>query len=512
MSAARSNPTSPTSRPTPSGGLPFVYVVAAVAAVGGLLFGYDTGVISGALLFIKLDFRLSAFQQEVVVSAVLLGATLGAISGGWLADTFGRRRLLIATGAIFAAGAIGAAFAISLAWLIVGRMIVGLGIGFASFTAPLYISEVAPPAARGWLVSLNQLAITLGIVVSYLVDYAFAGIDGWRWMLGLAVIPGIALIAGMLLLPESPRWLVGQGRVDAARAVLTPIRAMGGFRRVNPVNPVDSGNQGDPAGDAAAMSAPPRDAVVEGELHEIGESLTHEQGSWSEVFGPFIRPALIVGVGLAVFQQVTGINTVIYYAPTILRTAGFSTASGAILATAGVGVVNVVMTVVALRLIDRLGRRILLLVGLVGMFLALAVLGLAFALPRLSSGLSVIAVASLMVYVGAFAIGLGPIFWLLIAEIYPLRMRGRAMSVATTLNWGSNLLVALTFLTLVQALGSAATFWLYALLTVGAWVFTYFLVPETKGRTLEQIQASWHQRESPEPPLVESGDGRRAGA
>jgi MFS family permease len=484
-----------------------VYVVAAIAAVGGLLFGYDTGVISGALLFIKQDFHLSAFLQEVVVSAVLLGATLGAISGGRLADTVGRRRLLIATGIIFAAGALFTAFAPSVAWLVIGRVIVGFGIGFASFTAPLYISEVAPPAARGWLVSLNQLAITVGIVVSYLVDYAFAGIGAWRWMLGLAVIPGIALVVGMLLLPASPSWLVGQGRMDDARAVLERIRSTNP-QLTGAAEPVVSSV----AETAASGTTRPdqRDALVEEELREIRESLTHEQGSWSEVFGRYIRPALIVGAGLAIFQQVTGINTVIYYAPTILRSAGFSTASGAILATAGIGVVNVIMTLVAMRLIDRLGRRVLLLVGLVGMFLALAALGLAFALPRLSGGLGWIAVVSLMVYVGAFAIGLGPIFWLLIAEIYPLRMRGRAMSVATTLNWGSNLLVALTFLTLVELLGSAGRFWLYALLSVGAFAFTYFLVPETKGRTLEQIQEFWRGQEN-EPPTVEPGTGRPAG-
>jgi MFS family permease len=208
--------------------IPYVYLVAAIAAVGGLLFGYDTSVISGALLFIWRDFRLTSFQQEEVVSGVLLGVTIDAIFGGRPAARFGRRRLLLVTGMIFAAGALLTAFSPTVAWLIVGRIVVGFAIGLASFTVPLYISEVAPLEARGWLVSLNQLAIAVGIVVSYLVDYVFAGSGGWRWMLGLALIPGAILTLGMLVLPASPRWLMSQGRTQEARAVLRRIRARAG--------------------------------------------------------------------------------------------------------------------------------------------------------------------------------------------------------------------------------------------------------------------------------------------
>jgi sugar porter (SP) family MFS transporter len=436
----------------------FVTMVAGISALGGLLFGYDTGVISGAILFIQQDFALSGTLEEVVISSVLLGAVIGAAVGGPLADGMGRRRALILTAVIFALGAVGTALAPDVAWLIAGRVIVGAAIGAASFTAPLYISEVSPVAIRGRLVSLNQIALTAGIVVSYLVDYALSGARGWRWMFGLAAIPAVALGVGMLFVPESPRWLISRALPEKAHAVLQRIRGT---------------------------------ADVDGELTEIRTSVDQQSGGWTELLSPLVRPALIVGIGLAIFQQVTGINTVIYYAPTIFQFAGFTSASVAILATVGVGVVNLAMTVVAMLLLDRVGRRPLLLVGLAGMVLSLGVLGLAFAVPALQANLGWIAVGSLMAYVGSFAIGLGPVFWLLISEIYPLKIRGLAMSVATVANWGMNLLVALTFLTLIQLMGRPATFWLYGVVGVGAWIFAYRLVPETKGRTLEDIEAHW---------------------
>jgi SP family galactose:H+ symporter-like MFS transporter len=210
-----------------------------------------------------------------------------------------------------------------------------------------------------------------------------------------------------------------------------------------------------------------------------------------------VRPALIVGVGLAILQQITGINTVIYYAPMIFEFTGAKSASASILATIGVGVVNVAMTVVALLLVDRVGRRPLLLIGLTGMIIGLGVLGLAFQLPSLSGSLGWIAEISLMLYVGAFAIGLGPVFWLLISEIYPLKIRGVAMSVATSANWGANLFVALTFLTLIQTTGRSSTFWIYGLVGIGAWLFTWFYVPETKGRSLEDIESHWKAGKHP---------------
>jgi SP family galactose:H+ symporter-like MFS transporter len=442
----------------------FVYLAAAISALGGMLFGYDIGVISGAILFIKKDFSLSPGMEEIVVSSVLLGSLLGAVGGGILADRLGRRRLLIITAVVFGLGAIGAALAPGTAWLIAARIVAGTAIGIASFVAPLYISEIAPVTIRGKLVSINQVAITCGIVVSYVIDYAFAGSGAWRWMFALAVVPAGAFGIGLVFIPNSPRWLAARGHVDQARAVLKRIR--GG-------------------------------AQVEGELDEIRHSVALQKGHWSELFSPLLRPAMIVGVGLAIAQQITGINTVIYYAPTIFRFAGLSSASVAILASVGVGIVNLVLTVVAMQLIDRVGRRPLLLVSLAGMALSLFVLGLAFSLPQLSGSLGWIAVSSLMVYVGSFAVGMGPVFWLILSEIYPLRIRGRAMSVGTVANWSANLIVALSFLTLTQALGKPATFWLYGAVSIGSWFFGFFLVPETKGRSLEEIEAHWRAGKHP---------------
>ncbi|HKM85117.1 MAG TPA: sugar porter family MFS transporter [Terriglobales bacterium] len=437
----------------------FVYVAAVFAALGGLLFGYDTGVISGAVLFITKQFALSLFPTELVVAVVLLGAAVGALSGGRIADWLGRRLTLFITSLIFIAGAIVCALARSLPILVAGRLIVGLGIGLSS-VVPVYISEISPANARGWQASLYQLAITIGILSAYLVDYAFAGSEGWRWMLGLAAIPGVLLGLGMIALPETPRWLLERGRADDARKVLRRIR----------------GN-----------------ADIEAEFQDIQNTLSvaSERGRFSDLLLPAVRPALIIGVGLAVFQQVTGINTVIYYAPHIIQAAGISSASGAILATAGVGLVNVIMTVVSMMLIERVGRRPLLLTGIVGMIISLGVLGLAFQLSIRSTTLAWVAVITLMAYVASFAISLGPIFWLLIAEIYPLRIRGLASGTAATSNWASNLVVSLTFLSLVQVLGPSWTFWLYGVMAIAAWIFSYYLVPETKGRTLEEIEEHW---------------------
>jgi SP family galactose:H+ symporter-like MFS transporter len=443
-------------------GTKFVYIAALFAALGGLLFGYDTGVISGAHIFIKREFGLTTAAEEIVVSGVLLGATIGAIFGGKAADLFGRRRVLLVTAAIFGIGALASAVAPSPTILIISRVVLGLAIGLASTNVPVYLSEVAPPHARGWVVSLFQLAVTVGIVVAYLTDYAFAAIEeGWRWMLGLAVAPALVFGTGMFFLPETPRWLIRGGHHEVAHRVLVRIR---GFADVNV------------------------------EIEEIKASLAQqaESGHWTDLLHRQVRLALVVGLGLAIFQQITGINTVIYYAPKILQTAGFNSASGAILATVGVGVVNVAMTIIAMFLVDRAGRRPLLLVGIAGMIVTLGVLGLSFRYP--SEQLAWIAVTCLMGYVASFAIGLGPIFWLLIAEIYPLKIRGLAEGTAATFNWASNLIVSLTFLTLVEKLGASSTFFLYALASVLSWLFAYYFVPETKGRTLEQIEAFWRAR------------------
>jgi SP family galactose:H+ symporter-like MFS transporter len=451
-----------------------VVLIASTAAVCGLLFGYDTGVISGALLFLKKDFALSAFEQGIVTSAVLVGATLGAGFSGHLADRFGRRRMVIALAVLFFIASLVTGLAPTVAWLIFGRILVGIAIGVCSYTGPLYISEISPAESRGSLVSLNQLLITVGILVSYLADFLLAGGEHWRWMFGLAAIPSVVLAVGMLLLPESPRWLVYKGRPDLAEKVL---------RRVLPEEDINR--------ELAAITS----LASEGNGHPATSS--RNTAGWAELLSAENRPALIVGVGLAMFQQITGINTIIYYAPTIFQLAHIGSAAQAILATAGVGAVNVLMTVISIRLIDRVGRRPLLLTGISGMIASLAVLGAVFSLSSSASSLGWLAVVSMMLYVGSFAISLGPIFWLLISEIYPQRVRNLAMGVATMANWGFNLIVALTFLSLVESLGANWTFWLYAVISIASLLFCYRRVPETKGRVLEEIHDAWRTNARP---------------
>ncbi len=387
-----------------------VYFIAAVASIGGLLFGYDTGVISGALLFLKQSFALNATTQEIAVSAVLVGAIIGAIIAGRINDALGRKKTLLLLAVIFTAGALLTAISPNLVFFLVCRIIVGLGIGAAASVVPVYIAEIAPSRLRGTLVTFNQLAVTVGIAISYGVDLAFthAGL-GWPPMFASAAIAGIALFLGMLLCPETPRWLASKGRWDKAKTVIEHIK----------------GEQ------------------LEHELADIRRSLSEErqQVGVRELFTPRLRGALIVGVGLAVFQQLVGINTVIYYAPTIFEQAGFASASSAILATSVVGVVNVLATIVAILLVDRLG--------------------------------------------------LGPVFWLMSAEIFPTRVRAAGASISSFANWAANLLVSITFLSLVGALGAPVTFWLYAFFGVLAFIFCWILVPETKGRSLEQIERYW---------------------
>lgn len=436
----------------------YLGIVAGFSALGGLLFGYDTGVISGAILFIRNDFQLSISQVEGVISAVLFGALAGAACAGLLSDRFGRRKLLFYIALLFILASLGSAFAMNANWLIFNRILVGIAIGVSSMVTPLYIAEISPAYIRGTLVSLNQLAITIGIVASYLVDYSLAGTENWRWMVGLGVVPAVILGLGMAFLPESPRWLYKRGFQDRALQVLTSINGK-------------------------------EEAIRE--IEEIHEYIKIPTTSFMQAMSPWLKRALVIGIGLAVFQQFTGINTVIYYAPMIFEFAGFKTASNAILATGVIGVVNVLATFVAIWLVDRVGRRPLLLYGIAGMVISLALLGASFHFPYLSGNLSWLTLATLIAYVISFAVSLGPIFWLLISEIYPLSVRGKAMSIATISNWLANLIVAFTFLTLIDLLGPATTFWLYGIVGVMAWFFSYFLVPETKKMTLEEIEVQY---------------------
>jgi sugar porter (SP) family MFS transporter len=432
----------------------FVVGVAAIAALGGLLFGYDTGVISGALLFIQKDLNASTFDQSAVVGSLLLGAVCGAAAAGYLAGSIGRRLVSIVAGIVFAVAAVASALAPTVWLLIAARFVLGLAVGTASFVAPMYIGELVPPKIRGGLVSFNQLMVTIGILAAYIVDFGLKGLaSNWRWMLGLGAIPGIALAVGMFFLPESPRWLVEKDREDDARKVLCRAR-----------------NRGE----------------VDDELDEIRE-VTKEEGSLRDLLDRSVRPMLVVGLGLAIFQQIVGINTVIYFSPQILKFAGVSTGS-AIGQTLFVGVTNVVFTIVAVLLLDKIGRRVFLLIGTAGLTVALVGLGLFFQVSTIRQHASWLALASLILYVASFAVGLGPIFWLMIAEVFPLNVRGAAMATCSVANWGFNFLVSFTFLQLVSTAGKGGAFFTYAALGILAIAFFAWKVPETKGRSLEEIE------------------------
>jgi MFS transporter, SP family, galactose:H+ symporter len=448
----------------------YVAMVTLVAATGGLLFGFDTGVISGAIMFITPAFALSPAAVGLLVSVVTLGALFGALGGGSLADRFGRRPTLIGAGALFVVSALASAFASGLSVLIVSRLVIGVAVGLTSGTAPMYIAEMAPAAVRGRLVSLFQLAVTVGILVSYICDHALAPHEAWRWMLGLGAVPGLILFFGMLSMPESPRWLLKSGAKATARSVLLKIRD-------------------------------PKEAGIE--ESEIEKDLAHEQpAAWSELLDRSLRPALIIGVGLAIFQQVTGINTIIYYAPIIFRQAGLSSASTALAATSGIGVVNVFSTIVAIWLVDRVGRKPLLLAGLTGMTLSLGLLGgaqlfgpaLNFS-PQLAAPVTVACVG---VFIVCFAFSLGPIVWLMISEIFPNRVRARAAAVATAANWLANFVVSLTF-PILRSLMGPSLFLLYAAMAIAAMIFIAGWVPETRGKTLEEIALMWRPKTSPLP-------------
>ena len=440
----------------------YVTLIAAVAAVGGLLFGFDTGVIAGAMLFIVPEFHLGPAEQGLVVSAVTFGALFGALIGGTSSDTIGRRWTNIAAGLSFVAGSIFSALAPNVEVLIASRVLIGLAIGLTSVAAPMYIAELSPPRNRGKLVSLFQLAITIGILLSYVVDRALAPDHAWRWMLGLAFIPGALLVIGMIAMPESPRWLLKTGAEKAARQALSLVR---------PANEIDA------------------------EVSAIHDDLEHNQpAAWSELLMPGLRPALIVGVGLAVLQQVTGINTIIYYAPQIFQKAGLDSATTALAATAGIGVINVLSTLIAIWLVDRVGRKPLLLAGLVGMTLSLGALGVA---QRFGSTFEVsqqlvgpITVGFIGLYIVCFAFSLGPVVWLMISEIFPNRARARAAGISTAANWTANFLVSLSFPVLQATMGPSLWF-LYAAMGVAAFIFIVRWVPETKGKSLEDISRNW---------------------
>ncbi|MDT7611613.1 MAG: hypothetical protein QOG96_6116 [Pseudonocardiales bacterium] len=431
-------------------------------ALGGILWGYDTGVISGAMLYIKNDIQLSPIVQGMVVSGLLAGAMLGAGLAGKLADSLGRRRLILGAGAVFTLGTLGAALSGTAALLVGFRFVMGVGVGIASVVVPMYLSELAPKEIRGKLTSLMQLLVTVGIFVAYLADYALSGSGAWRWMIGLGVVPAVLLMVGIYTQPESPRWLVvNKGSADEAEQVLISLR-----------------------GDERAAAA---------ELAEIQESAAKE----AEQSEPLrlralttgrLRPIFVVGMLLVFFQNFVGINTIIYYAPTLLTNVGF-VASGAILANVGIGAVNMLMTLPAMRLIDVAGRRPLLLYGALGMCAAMILLA-AVNLAGLSKGpvLLGITLVGITLYVASFSISWGPVQWVALPELFPLRIRAAAVGVCVIFNWLFNLIVALVFPSLLDRFGAGANFVFFAVMTALAFLFVTKLMPETKGRSLEAIE------------------------
>ncbi len=431
--------------------------MALIAAIGGFLFGYDTGVIGGALLFMQKDLGLKTHgQQELTVAILLLGAVAGALISGWLADRISRRRTKMISGTVYVIGAFACAFSQNYWQILASRFWLGLAVGTASFVGPMYIAELVPARIRGGVVSFNQLMITLGILVAYIVDWGFAGFsNNWRWMFGVAAVPGAALAIGMYFMPFSPRWLVDKGREDEARDVLERYRA--------------------------------GEKDVDDEIEEI-KDVAEKEFNLRELLGKGVRRMLVVGVALAVFQQIVGINTVIYYAPTILKFAGQQD-TGALTQSVFIGCTNVFFTIVAILLLDRLGRRFFLIAGTATLTVALVGLGIFFASPGVQSSVGWLALACLLIYIMGFAVGLGPVFWLMISEIFPLQMRGPAMAVCTMFNWGLNFAISYTFLTLTDVITKQGTFWLYAFFGACALVFFVTLVPETKDRSLEEIQA-----------------------
>lgn len=444
----------------------WLYIVAIVASLGGLLSGYDTGVISGALLFINETWVLPDTLQGFLVSSVLIGAVIGAATNGILADIFGRKKIIMATAVIFILGSILCAFAPNVYVLILSRIFVGFAVGIVNFVVPLYLSEVSPKNLRGTLVSLYQWAITAGILFSYFINAVFAqAVYNWRWMLFAGVVPGLVLFIGMCFMSDTPRWLVSKNRDDEAKKV---------FSKIEP------------------------DIEPEKEIAEIKETLVDNRQEKAFRLKKWMIKPFVVGIGIMFAQICTGINTIIYYAPTIFKTAGFDSNLTAIYATTGIGVVNFIMTIVAVFFTDRIGRKPLLYFGLTGVMLSLFALGTSFAFAGvLGSSLKWVAVGSLVTYIICFAMSLGPIGWILVSEVFPLRIRGIAMSVCTVSNFAFNFFVVGSFPVLLHRIGGAWTFWIFGIVSILCIIFVYFFVPETKGISLEEIESNWRRGVNP---------------
>lgn len=449
---------------SPYGSTVYVCVLATVAALGGLLFGYDTGVISGVIGFLTTRFQLNEVMQGWAVSNVLIGCMVGASVAGTLSDRFGRKKMLIVAAILFAISAVASALPRNLTEFVIARMIGGMGVGMASMLSPLYIAEISPANIRGRLVSLNQITIIVGMLFVCVVNWIVASPEnmawnvesGWRWMLASETLPAIIFLVALFFVPESPRWLTKQGRKEEALAILTKI---GGHQR------------------------------AEQQMKEISEAIAHEGARFRELLRPGIRVAIIIAIVLAVLQQISGINAVMYYSPEIFKRANVSE-SQALLLAAAIQVVNLLFTLFAIWAVDRLGRKPLLMLASAAMGVSLVLLGAAFYLQ-----LSVWWIALFMfAYVASFGAAMGPVVWVVLSEFFPTRTRGRAMSVAIFALWVACFTLSQTVPWMFKHIGEAGTFWTYAVVCVITFVFVGRFVPETKGKSLEEIEKIWTRR------------------
>lgn len=432
-------------------------------ALSGLLFGYDTGVISGAILFIEKQMNLNSWQQGWIVSSVLLGAVLGAAIIGPMSDKYGRKKLILLSSLIFFVGALGSAFSPEFWTLMLSRIVLGIAVGASSALIPTYLAELSPAEKRGSMSSLFQLMVMSGILLAYITNYSFSGLySGWRIMLGFAAIPAAILFLGALILPESPRFLVKDGRLDEAKEVLIQM---------------NKNNQ----------------SIVKQELIQIKKQAEIKSGGIKELFGNFVRPALVIGFGLAVFQQVMGCNTVLYYAPTIFTNVGFGV-QAALLAHIGIGIFNVIITAIAVAIMDKIDRKKMLIYGAIGMGVSLIIMSVSMKFSNGSFTASIICVIALTIYIAFFSATWGPVMWVMIGEVFPLNIRGLGNSFSSVINWASNMVVSLTFPTLLDYFGTGSLFIGYGIICFVAIWFVKSKVFETRNRSLEEIEATLRAR------------------
>lgn len=424
-------------------------------ALGGLLYGVDQGVISGVLLFIKQDIPMTSFMEGLVVSSLLLGAIIGSAAAGWLSDKIGRRLCIAIIATLFILGSIGSAIAPEVFTLIIARIINGLGVGGSMAIIPVYLAELAPTHMRGKLTALYQLMLTTGILVSYISNHLLAPFEAWRWMLAVSAIPGLIILAGIIFMPESPRWLLRKNQEGKARTIMALFHQPDEIEKeLNAIKQVDN---------------------------EDNESaMTILKTSW-------MRPMLIIATLVGVFQQIVGINAVIYYAPTIFTEAGMENTAST-LGTMGIGIVNVLMTIVAILTVDKLGRKKLLKIGSIGMSVSLIVLSLILFTSGLNASTAWITVIFLCLYVMSFAVSWGAVTWVIIPELFPLNARGAGAGIAIMGMSAANLIVTLVFPMLMASTGIATLFAIFAVFSMGSFAFVTIFVPETKGRSLEEIE------------------------